>query len=206
MAELDTFSNGDGDGDGPALNSAEPATATSESTAGPADVGAVIQDDGAPQGVPVEFPESKEQDEESALPRSSVNLEEMDVHPDDAVKLREGMDPDIAKALRNRRKTLYANEIQGPVHDGKLSKSVLFAYSAPSFSTVPLTLLISIYVVQFYEKLGADLAMLAFFQVVPSNWTSIFQQNDDKVSVVSKIVYRLLLGDLMLLPTPACPM
>eukprot|EP00039_Didymoeca_costata_P008779 m.116284 g.116284 ORF g.116284 m.116284 type:complete len:901 (-) comp14228_c0_seq2:244-2946(-) len=166
MAELDTFSNGDGDGDGPALNSAEPATATSESTAGPADVGAVIQDDGAPQGVPVEFPESKEQDEESALPRSSVNLEEMDVHPDDAVKLREGMDPDIAKALRNRRKTLYANEIQGPVHDGKLSKSVLFAYSAPSFSTVPLTLLISIYVVQFYEKLGADLAMLAFFQAL----------------------------------------
>ena len=36
----------------------------------------------------------------------------------------------------------------------------------PSFSTVPLTLLISVYVIQFYEKLGAPLAMLALFQAL----------------------------------------
>lgn len=39
-------------------------------------------------------------------------------------------------------------------------------YAMPSFSTVPLTLLISVYVIQFYEKLGAPLSMLALFQAL----------------------------------------
>lgn len=50
--------------------------------------------------------------------------------------------------------------------NGKMSNWLIHSYSAPSMSTVPLIALITIWVVQFYEKLGADLAMLAFFQAL----------------------------------------
>ena len=39
-----------------------------------------------------------------------------------------GMDPLVAKALRHRRQSLYANEITGPVHEGKLSNWLVLAY------------------------------------------------------------------------------
>ena len=50
--------------------------------------------------------------------------------------------------------------------NGKMSNWLIHSYSAPSMSTVPLIALITIWVVQFYEKLGADLAMLAFYQAL----------------------------------------
>ena len=88
------------------------------------------------------------------------------VHDDDRGIVERGeISPEGARALRRRRSDLYgANEIKGPVTGGKLSKKVLCSYAAPSFSTVPLTILISVYVVQHYEKLGASLAWIAMFQ------------------------------------------
>jgi hypothetical protein len=52
----------------------------------------------------------------------------------------------------------FANKITGGVHEGKLASSVLYQYAAPSLSTVPLLLLIGVWVITFYEKLGANLA------------------------------------------------
>ena len=96
---------------------------------------------------------------------SVVDESQLEVHEDDKGLVADGvLTPSAAKGLRQRRDKLYANEIEGPVHSGRLSKRVFWSYSAPSFSTVPLTVLISVYVVQFYEKIGASLSMVAFFQ------------------------------------------
>lgn len=90
-----------------------------------------------------------------------------ELHPDDADLVARGeIDEDVAKALRHRRAKFYANEISGPVHDGRLSRCTICAYAPPSLTTVPLTLLISVYVIQFYEKVGASLGLLAFFQAL----------------------------------------
>jgi len=76
------------------------------------------------------------------------------------------MKPELVKALRKRREIHFANDIDGPVHAGRLSKWTIFAYAPPSLTTVPLTLLISVYVIQFYETVGASLGLLAFFQAL----------------------------------------
>jgi Na+/melibiose symporter-like transporter len=72
----------------------------------------------------------------------------------------------VAKSLQHRRKHFFANEITGSARGGKLGNWLVLAYAAPSFSTIPLTLLISVYVIQFYELLGANLAQLAFYQAL----------------------------------------
>lgn len=87
-----------------------------------------------------------------------------EVHPDDQAMVREGASADVVKGLRLRREKHFANEIEGPVHSGSLSKWKVFAYAPASMTTVPLTVLISVYVIQFYEKVGATLGLLAFFQ------------------------------------------
>ena len=70
----------------------------------------------------------------------------------------------VIAALR-RRRAKFAN-VEGPVTAGRLRTGFMLSYAAPSFSTVPLTMLISVYVIQFYEVLGASLSMLAFFQAL----------------------------------------
>ena len=67
------------------------------------------------------------------------------VHADDLSLVDDGEVTELAaKALRHRRKSHFANEITGPVTEGKLANSLVLAYAMPSFSTVPLTLLISV--------------------------------------------------------------
>jgi hypothetical protein len=63
--------------------------------------------------------------------------------------------------LRQRREELFANEIKGDVKNGQISNWLLYQYSFPSMSTIPLGALITIWVIQFYELLGADLSQLA---------------------------------------------
>ena len=90
-----------------------------------------------------------------------------DVDDRDKHLLGEGADPSMLKALRNRREQNYANPMTGGVGDGgRLSKCVRLSYAPPSLTTVPLTLLISVYVIQFYEQVGATLGLLAFFQAL----------------------------------------
>ena len=62
-------------------------------------------------------------------------------------------------ALRRRRLN-FPNAKPG---QAGLSCCKYLSYCAPSFSTVPLTVLISAFVIAFYEKIGADLTSLAFF-------------------------------------------
>jgi hypothetical protein len=67
------------------------------------------------------------------------------VHDDDESLVDDGELTELAaKALRHRREELFANTITGPVTAGKLPNSLVLAYAMPSFSTVPLTLLISV--------------------------------------------------------------
>lgn len=87
------------------------------------------------------------------------------VHPDDSELVSTGeLSSTDAKLLRVRRDAHFPNPIVGPVSNGTLSKWVLFAYCPPSLTTIPLTALISVWVISFYENLGASLGMLAFFQ------------------------------------------
>lgn len=99
-------------------------------------------------------------------PDPYINLDDIAVHKDDQVLVDAGMKPELVKALRKRREIHFANDIDGPVHAGRLSKWTIFAYAPPSLTTVPLTLLISVYVIQFYETVGASLGLLAFFQAL----------------------------------------
>lgn len=50
--------------------------------------------------------------------------------------------------------------------DGRLSWGTIMAYAPPSLTTFPLSILITVYVIQFYEQLGATLGLLAFFQAL----------------------------------------
>eukprot|EP01047_Picozoa_sp_COSAG01_P008958 COSAG01_NODE_362_length_18130_cov_34.672307_1_plen_207_part_00 len=72
------------------------------------------------------------------------------LHKDDEQLLVAGWDKRIVDALRTRREHLFQH-VEGPVGRGRLGCCVLLSYAAPSFSTVPLTLMITVYVTQFYE-------------------------------------------------------
>ena len=90
-----------------------------------------------------------------------------DLHEHDMELVKSGgHDRDTIKALRERREKHFANDIDGPVRGGQISLCTRLAYAAPSFSTVPLTLVISVYGIQFYEKIGASLAFIAVFQAL----------------------------------------
>jgi len=69
------------------------------------------------------------------------------LHHDDADLVRAGMDPTIVAALRVRRE-MHFHHVEGPVDSGTMTSWDRLSYSAPSFSTVPLTLLISVYGIQ----------------------------------------------------------
>ena len=88
-----------------------------------------------------------------------------DVHPHDAHLIDKGHSKVVLNGLRERREN-YANPIEGAVHSGSLSRCTLMAYAPPSLTTVPVSTLISVYVVQFYENIGATLGLLAFFQAL----------------------------------------
>ena len=53
--------------------------------------------------------------------------------------------------------------MEGPLQSGRLSAWTYISYAAPSFSTTPCSVLISVYLVPFYETVGAQLAYIAFF-------------------------------------------
>eukprot|EP00808_Paulinella_micropora_P019709 g69819.t1 len=87
------------------------------------------------------------------------------IHEDDQELVRRGSMTTLqVQALRYRRNTQFPNPIEGPVQQGRLSRCTMFAYAPPSLTTVPIPVLISVFVIQFYEKVGAGLGLLAFFQ------------------------------------------
>ena len=63
-------------------------------------------------------------------------------------------------ALTNRRKKNYANPIEGKGHDGNLSMAIKLAYTAPTMSTLPIVILLAVYMNVYYEKLGASLTYI----------------------------------------------
>jgi hypothetical protein len=63
-------------------------------------------------------------------------------------------------ALKNRRDVCYANEITGGAHDGNLSLAIKLAYTAPTMSTLPIIVLLAVYMNVYYEKLGASLTYI----------------------------------------------
>eukprot|EP01043_Picozoa_sp_COSAG02_P033876 COSAG02_NODE_2336_length_9114_cov_4.097615_4_plen_970_part_00 len=85
------------------------------------------------------------------------------MHKDDENLLRAGMDKRLVEALRVRREEHF-HHVEGPVDNGRMSMKDRCSYAAPSLGTVPLTLLISVYGIQFYEVVvGADLLLIAMF-------------------------------------------
>ena len=48
-------------------------------------------------------------------------------------------------------------------HDGIVPMLIKQSYCLPTFSTLPVIALLSVYITQFYEKLGAKLPLIAFF-------------------------------------------
>ena len=68
-------------------------------------------------------------------------------------------------ALNNRREMCYANEITGKGNDGNLSMKIKLAYTAPTMSTLPIIVLLAVYMNVYYEKLGASLTYIRY--VVP---------------------------------------
>jgi hypothetical protein len=65
-------------------------------------------------------------------------------------------------ALKNRRKKNYANEITGSGNDGSLSLAIKLAYTAPTMSTLPIVVLLAVYMNVYYEKLGASLTYIRY--------------------------------------------
>lgn len=101
--------------------------------------------------------------------RASImkKVKNMELHPDDKQVVEKGfVSEEQAKALRYRREQQFPNDIKGPAGAGKLSNLIVFSYAPPSLTTVPLTILISVYVIMFYENIGASLGYLAFFQAL----------------------------------------
>ena len=85
------------------------------------------------------------------------------MHKDDEQLLAAGMDKRLVEALRVRREEHF-HHVEGPVDAGRMTLKDRCAYAAPSLGTVPLTLLISVYGIQFYEVVvGADLLLIAMF-------------------------------------------
>ena len=68
----------------------------------------------------------------------------------------------VQEVLSKRRDEQYAH-VEGPLHSGRLSMCTYLSYAAPSLSTTPCSVLISVYLVPFYETVGARLAYIAFF-------------------------------------------
>ena len=68
----------------------------------------------------------------------------------------------VQEVLSKRRDEQYAH-VEGPLHSGRLSMWTYLSYAAPSLSTTPCSVLISVYLVPFYETVGAKLAYIAFF-------------------------------------------
>ena len=66
------------------------------------------------------------------------------------------------RVLSKRRKEHFPH-VEGPLQSGRLSAWTYISYAAPSFSTTPCSVLISVYLVPFYETVGAQLAYIAFF-------------------------------------------
>ncbi len=95
-----------------------------------------------------------------------INLDDLEVEEEDEALLNKGFVKNVVNALRFRRRASFINEIKGSVTTGKLSCCVKWAYAAPSLATTSLTVLISVYGIQFYEQVGASLSYIAFFQAM----------------------------------------
>lgn len=62
----------------------------------------------------------------------------------------------------HRQKTIAG---EPPAKSG-LSACTILSYAAPSFSTVPIQFLLSVYVIQFYELLGGKIPVITFFMAI----------------------------------------
>ena len=68
-----------------------------------------------------------------------------------------------AERVLSKRRNEHFPHVEGPLQSGRLSAWTYISYAAPSFSTTPCSVLISVYLVPFYETVGAQLAYIAFF-------------------------------------------
>lgn len=76
------------------------------------------------------------------------------------------MDENTKEALRERRYSSYAH-VEGELNEGNLSLATYLSYAAPSMSTTSLTgLIIPAFLTDFYERIGASLAIIIFFQAL----------------------------------------
>ena len=67
------------------------------------------------------------------------------------------------RAGLERRRSEHFPHVEGDIGNGRLNLLTYLSYAAPSFSTTPCSALISIYLVPFYEAVGAKLSYIAFF-------------------------------------------
>ena len=71
-------------------------------------------------------------------------------------------DSDVDDALRKRREEAYTH-VEGDLHNGTIPLPIKLAYCMPTVSTLPINVLLAVYVSSFYEKMGADLGYISLF-------------------------------------------
>lgn len=61
--------------------------------------------------------------------------------------------------IQYRRENAY-HHVEGEAHAGRLPCHIKLAYAAPTMSTLPIVVLLAVYMNVFYEKLGASLTYI----------------------------------------------
>ncbi len=74
----------------------------------------------------------------------------------------ERSESDINDALQKRRDEAYTH-VEGDLHNGTIPLPIKLAYCMPTVSTLPINVLLAVYVSSFYEKMGADLGYISLF-------------------------------------------
>ena len=74
----------------------------------------------------------------------------------------ERTEEDIKDALQKRRDEAYTH-VEGDLMNGTIPLPIKLAYCMPTVSTLPINVLLGVYVSSFYEKMGADLGYISLF-------------------------------------------
>eukprot|EP00943_MAST-04B_sp_MAST-4B-sp1_P007113 g7113.t1 len=69
---------------------------------------------------------------------------------------------DVNDALQKRRDEAYTH-VEGDLHNGTIPLPIKLAYCMPTVSTLPINVLLAVYISSFYEKMGADLGYISLF-------------------------------------------
>ena len=68
----------------------------------------------------------------------------------------------VDDALQVRRDEAYMH-VEGDLHQGTVPLRIKLTFCAPTVSTLPINVLLAVYVSSFYEKMGADLGYISLF-------------------------------------------